>query len=152
MKREYVYKAFERFWHWTQALLILFMMATGFEIHGSLSFFGFDQAVRYHSLAAYGLLALIAFAVFWHLTTGEWRQYLPTTEHLKAQAEYYLFGIFRNAPHPDTENGPEQAEPAPEAGLPGPEGAGDSGDGGHRPALYVLPVPGTPRRARPEHG
>ena len=100
MKREYVYKAFERFWHWTQAVLILFMMVTGFEIHGSYTFFGFDQAVRYHSMAAYGLLGLIAFAIFWHLTTGEWRQYLPTTEHLKAQAEYYLLGIFRNAPHP----------------------------------------------------
>jgi len=71
MKREYIYRAFERFWHWTQALLILLMMLTGFEIHGSLTFFGFDQAVRYHSLAAKALLALIAFAIFWHLTTGE---------------------------------------------------------------------------------
>jgi thiosulfate reductase cytochrome b subunit len=100
MKREYVYKAFERFWHWMQALLILFLMLTGFEIHGSISFFGFDQAVRYHSLAATALLILIAFAIFWHLTTGEWRQYLPTRQNLRAQLEFYLFGIFRNAPHP----------------------------------------------------
>jgi thiosulfate reductase cytochrome b subunit len=96
----YVYRGFERFWHWTQAALMLFLAVTGFEIHGSLSFFGFDQAVRYHSLAALALLVLIAFAGFWHSTTGEWRQYVPTSENLRAQAEYYLYGIFRDAPHP----------------------------------------------------
>ena len=100
MKKEYVYRAFERFWHWTQALLILFLGVTGFEIHGTIRFFGFEQAVRYHNLAAWSLLVLIAFAIFWHLTTGEWRQYLPTWTNLRAQAEYYVFGIFRNAPHP----------------------------------------------------
>jgi thiosulfate reductase cytochrome b subunit len=100
MKREYVYRSFERFWHWTQAGLILFLGVTGFEIHGTLSFFGFDQAVRYHSAAATAFMVLIAFAIFWHFTTGEWRQYLPTWTHLRAQAEYYVFGIFRNAPHP----------------------------------------------------
>lgn len=100
MKREYVYKGFERFWHWTQAGLILFLALTGFEIHGSTSFLGFEQAVRYHSTAAVALIILIAFAIFWHLTTGEWRQYVPTLHNLRAQAEYYVVGIFRDAPHP----------------------------------------------------
>jgi len=100
MKREYVYRRFERFWHWMQAVLLLFLGVTGFEIHGSIRFFGYDQAVRYHNTAAIGFLVLIVFAVFWHFTTGEWRQYLPTWRNLRAQAEYYLFGIFRNAPHP----------------------------------------------------
>lgn len=100
MKREYVYRAFERFWHWMQAFLIIFLGLTGFEIHGSIRFFGYDQAVTYHNIAAISFLVLIAFAMFWHFTTGEWRQYLPTWKNLKAQAEYYIFGIFRNAPHP----------------------------------------------------
>jgi len=100
MKKEYIYRAFERFWHWTQAVLIIFLGVTGFEIHGSLRFFGYDQAVRYHNTAAISFLILIAFAIFWHFTTGEWRQYLPTWKNLRAQAEYYIFGIFRNAPHP----------------------------------------------------
>ena len=100
MKKEYVYRGFERFWHWMQALLILFLGLTGFEIHGSIEFFGYEQAVQYHNIAAISFLILIAFAIFWHFTTGEWRQYLPTAKNLRAQAEYYVFGIFRNAPHP----------------------------------------------------
>jgi len=100
MKKEYVYRGFERFWHWTQAALIIFLGVTGFEIHGSINFFGYDQAVRYHNIAAVSFLILIAFAIFWHFTTGEWKQYLPTWKNLRAQAEYYIFGIFRNAPHP----------------------------------------------------
>ena len=100
MKSEYVYKGFERFWHWMQSLLIIFLGFTGFEIHGSINFFGFEQAVKLHNIAAIAFLILIVFAIFWHVTTGEWRQYLPTRKNLRAQMEYYIFGIFRNAPHP----------------------------------------------------
>lgn len=100
MKRVLIYGRFERFWHWLQASLILFLGVTGFEIHGSLTFLGFEQAVRYHRVAAIALVVLTVFAIFWHFTTGEWRQYLPTTRMLRAQLEYYLVGIFRDAPHP----------------------------------------------------
>jgi len=111
MRREYVYKGFERFWHWTQAGLILFLALTGFEIHGSLAFFGFEQAVAYHSAAAWALLVLIAFAIFWHLTTGEWRQYVPTLENLRAQAEYYVIGIFNSAAHPTRKSAVSKLNP-----------------------------------------
>lgn len=84
-----------------QALLIFFLAATGFEIHGSYSFFGFENAVTYHNIAAYAFIILIVFAVFWHFTTGEWRQYIPTFSNIKAQLNYYLFGIFKNASHPN---------------------------------------------------
>ena len=100
MTRVPIYKGFERFWHWTQALLILFLACTGFEVHGSVAFLGFEQAVQYHALAATAFMVLIAFAIFWHLTTGEWRQYVPTTRMLRAQFEYYTVGLFRGAPHP----------------------------------------------------
>ena len=99
-RQAYIYKAFERFWHWTQAFLIFLLAATGFEVHGTIHFFGYQNAVRYHRNAAYTFIILIIFAIFWHMTTGEWRQYLPTRKNLKAQFDYYLFGIFRNAPHP----------------------------------------------------
>ena len=100
MKKILVYSRFNRFWHWMQSMLILFLALTGFEIHGSLTFFGFEQAVTFHNTAAIMFLVLIGLAIFWHFTTGEWRQYLPTRQHLRAQIEYYITGIFRNAPHP----------------------------------------------------
>jgi len=101
MKREVlIYKGFERFWHWTQAFLIMFLAFTGFEIHGVYAFLGYREAVRWHNIAAYMFLGLTVFAIFWHLTTGEWKQYLPTVKNLKAYLEFYLFGIFKNAPHP----------------------------------------------------
>lgn len=100
LKKVYVYKGFERFWHWNQALLIFVLAATGFEIHSSYSLLGYEAAVDIHSKAAWGFIILIVFAIFWHFTTGEWKQYVPTTKNLKAQVEFYLSGIFKNAPHP----------------------------------------------------
>jgi thiosulfate reductase cytochrome b subunit len=99
-KMVYIYRGFERFWHWMQAMLIFFLAFTGFEIHGSYEFLGFKEAVRYHNMSAYILLVLIIFAIFWHLTTGEWKQYVPTLVNIKSQLNYYIFGIFKNAPHP----------------------------------------------------
>lgn len=100
MKKVYVYKIFERFWHWFQALLIFILLVSGFEIHSSYNLIGFEPAVKIHNSAAWVFLVLIVFAIFWHFTTGEWRQYIPTTKLLKAQVDYYLIGIFKGAPHP----------------------------------------------------
>lgn len=99
-ERIYVFKRFERFWHWAQAALIVFMALTGFEVHGTYTLLGFERAVDLHVTAAWTLLGLWAFAIFWHFTTGEWRQYIPTTDKLLAVARYYSVGIFTNSPHP----------------------------------------------------
>ena len=100
MKKVYLYKGFERFWHWAQSLLIFALMITGFEIHGSFDLLGYREAVVIHNTTAWGLIVLVIFAVFWHVTTGEWKQYIPTARYLKAQVRYYLTGIFNNSPHP----------------------------------------------------
>ncbi len=99
-ERIYLYKRYERFWHWSQAALVLTMLASGFEVHGSYTWLGFEPAVRLHTLAAWVLLVLWAFTIFWQFTTGEWRQYLPTLEKVGAMVRYYSWGIFVNAPHP----------------------------------------------------
>src|SRR5690554_461083 len=96
----YVYKQFERFWHWSQAVLILFLALTGFEVHGSIYLFGFEKAVIYHRYAAWLLLGLFVFSIFWHITTGEWRQYRPQLSKLQAQLRYYTYGMFKGEPHP----------------------------------------------------
>jgi thiosulfate reductase cytochrome b subunit len=100
MSKVYIYKGFERFWHWTQAALIMFLALTGFEVHGSFDIFGFEKAVQFHRVASWMLIGLIVFAIFWHFTTGEWRQYIPTTKKLKDQVMYYLLGIFKGEHHP----------------------------------------------------
>lgn len=100
MRKVKLYKGFERFWHWMQALLVIFLILTGFEIHGTWTIFGFERAVSIHNRVAYVLIVLVAFAVFWHFTTGEWRQYLPTKEYLREMILYYFRGIFRGEKHP----------------------------------------------------
>ncbi len=110
-KQVYIYKSFERLWHWTQAILIFFLAFTGFEIHGSLNFFGYQNAVKYHNTAAYAFIVLIVFAIFWHFTTGEWKQYLPTLENLKSQINFYMIGIFKNSPHPTKKSAVSKLNP-----------------------------------------
>ncbi len=100
VEKVYIFKRFERFWHWTQALTILFLLLTGFEVHGAYKLFGFGRAVDLHTIAAWTLITLWVFAVFWHFTTGEWRQYIPTLDKVGAMIKYYLTGIFTDAPHP----------------------------------------------------
>ncbi len=99
-KQVYIYKLFERFWHWGQAILVMFLALTGFEIHDSYTLFGFEKAVKYHNVAAVSLIVLTVFAIFWHFTTGEWKQYIPTAKKLKDQILYYTVGIFKGEPHP----------------------------------------------------
>ena len=96
----YLYSRYERFWHWLQTVLIILLLITGFEIHGSYELFGFKQAVDVHNFAGLTWLIAFAFFVFWVFTTGEWRQYIPTTRKMIAVVRYYLYGIFIGEPHP----------------------------------------------------
>lgn len=100
MSQEMIFKRFERFWHWSQALLIFTLLLTGFEIHGSYSLLSFATAVQVHTVAAWALITLWVFAIFWHLTTGEWKHYLPTSKGLWAVAYYYAVGTFKGESHP----------------------------------------------------
>jgi thiosulfate reductase cytochrome b subunit len=100
MARVYVFKRFERFWHWSQAALIITMLLTGFEVHGSYQLFGWETAAETHTTAAWLLMGLWIFAIFWHFTTGEWRQYIPTTDKMIDVALFYAFGIFTGKHHP----------------------------------------------------
>ncbi len=100
MKKVLIYKRYERFWHWTQALIILCLALTGFEVHGTYNLFGYHRAVILHDNLAWSYIILIIFTFFWNMITGEWKQYIPSGKLIKAQWEYYISGIFRHAPHP----------------------------------------------------
>ena len=96
----YIYTRYERFWHWLQAALIIALAATGFEVHGSWRLFGYKRAVAVHSALGVTWLVAFAFFVFWVATTGEWKQYVPTTKKMFEVLRYYGYGIFIGQPHP----------------------------------------------------
>lgn len=100
MKRYKIFSLFERIWHWSQSGLILFLILTGFEVHSSIEVFGYEKAVMFHRTAGLMLVGLTLFAIFWHFTTDEWRQYVPTFKNLCKQVIYYTKGMFRGDPHP----------------------------------------------------
>lgn len=99
-RRVMLFTRFERFWHWTQMSLIMILLFTGFGIHGFHHLLTFKTAVTWHTGSALALLLLWVFAIFWHLTTGTWKHYLPTTNGLWRVARFYIYGIFKGEHHP----------------------------------------------------
>lgn len=95
-----VYPRFERFWHWAQVLLVLTLLFTGLGISGLHGLVGFGLAVQLHVVAALCLILLWIFAVFWHLTTGTWRHYVPSAQGLFRIARFYAVGAMKGERHP----------------------------------------------------
>lgn len=95
-----LFTRFERFWHWSQVLLIFMLLFTGFDIHGFYDLLDFETAVNLHTIAASGIGLLWIFTIFWHLTTGTWRHYVPTTNGLWRVVRFYSYGIFKGEHHP----------------------------------------------------
>jgi thiosulfate reductase cytochrome b subunit len=95
-----LFARFERFWHWSQAVLVITLLVTGFQVHGYLGGWDFRTALLVHGYCAWALVTLWIFAIFWHFTTGEWRQYIPTSRMVAAVARHYAWGMFRGEPHP----------------------------------------------------
>jgi len=94
-----VFSHFERVWHWSQAALVIGMMWTGFNVHGSIHLLDFDTAVTVHQVLAWALLGVWGLAFFWHTVTNEWHQYLPSAA-VHDTLHYYFSGIFKGAIHP----------------------------------------------------
>ncbi|HLP60535.1 MAG TPA: cytochrome b/b6 domain-containing protein, partial [Candidatus Deferrimicrobium sp.] len=105
-RKVYMYRFYERLWHWSMAGGIILLALTGLEIHhtGNFSFFGLEYAVAIHNTLAAILIINAFLALFYHLTTGEIRQFFGFNRHFVkeavVQAFYYLHGIFKGAPHP----------------------------------------------------
>ena len=152
-----VFSGFERFWHLAQLILIFGLLLTGFNIHGTWSVLAFVQALNVHIVLALCLIGLWVLAIFWHLTTGEWRQYVPTGKGLMPMILYYAYGIFSGEPKPYTMTVQGQAQPLAAPGLlrlqgghsPGALDLGSAaallcGAGAARPWPGSCPWPGSP--------
>jgi thiosulfate reductase cytochrome b subunit len=105
-KRVYMYGVYERFWHWLQTAVILGLIFTGLVIHRpeQFSLFSFAWMVTVHNILAAILVVNAGLSLFYHLASGEIRQYVPRPigffDQAIVQAKFYLSGIFRGAPHP----------------------------------------------------
>jgi thiosulfate reductase cytochrome b subunit len=100
MSKVLLFTGFERFWHWVQALLIFALLFTGLAVHGTHQLLPFEQAYQTHLVLAWILIGLWVLAIFWHFTTGAWRQYVPTHKGLMAMVMYYAYGIFSGETKP----------------------------------------------------
>jgi thiosulfate reductase cytochrome b subunit len=105
-KRVYLYAVYERLWHWLQSATIMLLLFTGLVIHRPevFAWFSFKHVVVVHNVLAVILVINAALALFYHLASGEIRQYLPRPygffDQAIVQAKFYLRGIFRREPHP----------------------------------------------------
>ncbi len=96
-----VYSVFNRIWHWGQAFLVLALAVTGLVVHyPEIGLMQWESAVEWHRIFAWSFVILIAFAMFWHMTSGQWKQFVPTTRMLPEMIAYYVGGIFRGDKKP----------------------------------------------------
>ncbi len=106
IERVYMYTIYERFWHWLQTFTILGLLFTGLVIHKPDTFgiFSFRGIVIVHNILAAILLINAFLSLFYHLASGEIKQFVPRPygfiDDAIAQALFYLRGIFRGEPHP----------------------------------------------------
>jgi thiosulfate reductase cytochrome b subunit len=112
----YMYTTYERVWHWVQALAIMLLLFTGIEVHvTSLGLMDFALAVRVHNVLGFLVVANAVFAAFYHIASGEIRQYLPRPQgffgQAIAQGQFYLLGIFRGDQHPVEKNPQRKLNP-----------------------------------------
>jgi thiosulfate reductase cytochrome b subunit len=105
-KRIYMYSVYERLWHWLQTFVIGILIFTGLIIHKPelFGFLSFRGVVLVHNIMA-AILGINAFlSLFYHLASGEIKQYIPRPygffDQAITQAMFYLRGIFNNEPHP----------------------------------------------------
>ncbi len=99
--REYIYSIFTRTWHWFNAITILGLLITGFQMHyvGPEHIYG-----QIHHWLAYALIIEYLFFLLYEVLTLDIKQFIPAawefTEGLFKQARFYAIGIFKGEEHP----------------------------------------------------
>ncbi|NDJ52176.1 MAG: hypothetical protein GYB68_03710 [Chloroflexi bacterium] len=106
LQEVYMYTVYERLWHWLQTATIFILLGTGIVIHKPDMFgiLSFSWMVQVHNIVAAILVINAALSAFYHFASGEIQQYLPRPRGFFDQAfqqvKFYVWGIFRNEPHP----------------------------------------------------
>ena len=106
-ERIYLLPVWLRVWHWTNAVLMLVLAATGASLHfagANAMLVPFSLAAKIHDIAGVCLIATYAFFVVANIVSGNWWQYVPKPPGVLArcwrQTVFYCWGIFRGEPEP----------------------------------------------------
>lgn len=105
-EKVYMYGTYERLWHWLQTAAIVLLLLTGLVIHkpSSFGFLYYRNVVSIHNILAAILAINASLSLFYHLASGEIRQYIPRPrgffDRTFSQAMYYLRGIYKGENHP----------------------------------------------------
>jgi thiosulfate reductase cytochrome b subunit len=109
MATVYLYPAWIRLWHWSNALLYLVLIMTGLSMQYSnpeYPMLRFDLAVSIHNASGILLSLNYLVIIFGNIFTSNGRFYnikrRGFIQELISQANYYLFGMFKGkkAPYP----------------------------------------------------
>jgi len=105
--RVYIIPLWLRLWHWTNAALMILLMASGYSLHFAdpdLPLIPFEHARTLHNVSGIALTVLYVAYLVWNTVTGNWRQYVPPLKELipglNAQNAYVAAGIFKGEPPP----------------------------------------------------
>ncbi len=106
-KRLYLYPLWLRVWHHVNAVLMIFLIATGISMQYSdpaYPLIRFDVAVNVHNWAGILLTISYFFFLFGVIFTAIGRYYVIKTEGFVVsfikQMRYYLFGVFQGQKNP----------------------------------------------------
>lgn len=111
-KRVCLYPLWLRLWHWSNALLFLSLVVTGFRLHFvelPMAVMPFETAVMVHNTAGILIIALYGVYLTGNALSGNFRHYRPRFRGLVSglliQMKFYSGGIFRGErePFPPTE-------------------------------------------------
>ena len=107
------YPIWLRIWHWSNALLFLTLIVTGFQMHcysPTFRLIDFNTSAMVHNAAGILLVAFYLLFIFGSLFLGNFRFYLVKREDIwpgsYRQVIHYIKGIFwgEPAPYPHDEN------------------------------------------------
>jgi hypothetical protein len=135
-----LYSKFERFWHWTQSLLVILLGLTGFEIHGSFRLFGYDTSVRLHSASRMGILIADCTG---HLLDGYFQavqELHPHTQKCESTDKLLSVRDFQRGGASDQKDQTEQAQSIAANCVSGTDHPRISSAVNFRLPLYVLPL------------
>ena len=106
MKRIYLHSLPLRIWHWANALVVIILLVTGFQIRvpGIASLRPQDPALLIHKYVGWAMVVSWVFWVIYSLASGNLRRHYFFRKRdfggIFKQTKFYLFSIFKGEENP----------------------------------------------------